>query len=81
MINPSNVIDLAETLLDRGEANFALCPHCGDHSSFAPIVRRNRIGNYITALLCLGPKCKGSGVFLTLNNGYIIDTDHYGGAK
>lgn len=59
MINPSNVIDLAETLLDRGEANFALCPHCGDHSSFAPIVRRNTKGNYITALLCLGPKCKG----------------------
>ncbi len=69
----ADVVDLAEKVLERGQASFALCPRCEDQSAFVPIVLKNRQGTFIASLLCLGPRCNGDGIFMTVDHGYIGD--------
>lgn len=72
-----NIISLADKLLERGEASFALCPDCDDQSVFVPVVRKNKSGAFITALLCCGPQCEGEAIFIPVNNGYLEDPEDY----
>lgn len=74
---PSNIISLSDKLLDRGEAEFCLCPYCDEQSSFLPIIRRNKKGDFISALLCVGPYCEGKSIFVPVLNGYVEEPEDF----
>lgn len=71
----SNVVDLGQHLLERGTSTFCACPHCDMESAFVPIVRKNKTGVFISALVCVGPECQGTGIFMAVENGYICEPE------
>lgn len=68
----ADIINISQARADRGQAQFIVCPHCGDESHFLPVVMGGQEGRlFISSLVCIGPACNGDGYTLTINNGYV----------
>jgi hypothetical protein len=70
-----DIVSLVDKAMDRGYACGTTCPRCLEHSAFQPIILKNKSGYFLSALICIGPQCKGDGVFFRINNGYIGEAE------
>lgn len=66
------VIAFAEKAKERKEVySFIVCPKCEGRTKIAVVIETVEGVDFISSLLCCGPKCNGEGYEVEIDNGFL----------